>query len=452
MYCTKCGFKLAEESKFCPKCGEELINKLEKNKINDEVILKNTEKVDFFIVPTTRLVIFSILSFGFYSVYWFSLNFSAIEKRRKARNQKTHTTLWAFFNTLTSEILFKELSLIKKEATGKGFKTSPAILGVIYFIFMVFGGYILLSPFVFIYTALTFQKKVKEYNVYGLSSFNKAKFNWREIVVVTIGMIFFVISFASGMAELEESGVNENNKEVPYSSEIVNNKDEFTQEVLQSVAIDANKELPKMLDSETRLDSVSAINKGLNYNYTLVNFNKTDLADGAINDTLKADMIKSMCASPDMKFYTDNKAIMKYSYYDKNNVFIESIIINTGTDCELTFNKEIKTGVGYSDSVDIYNNFDINVTQDDNCNIEKNIKIKPTNVNLSEQDSEKYIILSFNSGKDLVDIVCPDGYYMNDCSGEFFNGSCRLERYNYDEQNDEFFCKEFSASASCSKK
>lgn len=338
MFCKKCGFKLLEESKFCPKCGENLKNeseeaKKEEFKISDNVVLKNTEKVDFFIVPTARLVIFSILSFGFYSVYWFALNFNAIEGRRKNRGKKTHPNLWGFFNTLTSEILFKELSLIRKEATGKGFKVSPAILGVIYFIFMVFGGYIFLSPFVFIYTALTFQKKVKQYNGYGLSNYSKAKFNWREIVVVIIGIIFFIISLASEMSKLENSMINNNDKEVLYSSNIVNDKDEFNQENLQYVVNELNSSLPAVIDSETILESVNVINRGLNYNYTLVNLSKADLEEGAINDALKVDMKIGICNDLDMKFYVDNKAIMKYSYYDKNDVFIESITIDTGVDC-----------------------------------------------------------------------------------------------------------------------
>ena len=120
------------------------------------------------------------MSFGLYSLYWFALNFNAIEKRRKKRGKKTHSTLWGIFNTLTSEILFRELDLIKKETTGKGFKISPAVLGVIYFVFMVFGGFVLLSPFVFIATVLIFQKKVKDYSSNGASVYKQAKFNWRK--------------------------------------------------------------------------------------------------------------------------------------------------------------------------------------------------------------------------------------------------------------------------------
>lgn len=188
MFCSTCGAELKKDFKFCQKCGQEKIVPLEAN----DSSFKNNEKIEFFIVPTLRLIVFSILSFGFYSVYWFALNFNAIEKRRKSRKQKTHTNLWAFFNMLTSEILFKELSLIKKESTGKGFKISPAILGVFYFVFMVLGSYILLSPFVFIFTALTFQKKVKEYEVYGLSNYKKAKFSWKEVLVVFISLFIFI--------------------------------------------------------------------------------------------------------------------------------------------------------------------------------------------------------------------------------------------------------------------
>ncbi|MFZ4648042.1 MAG: hypothetical protein ACOYMB_00195 [Patescibacteria group bacterium] len=163
-------------------------------KIDMDINNKNSEEViSFFIVPTWRLVIFSILSYGFYSVYWFARNFNAIEKRKKKRGEKIYSTAWGFLNILSSEILFKELSLIKKETTGEGLKIQPAILGVMYFVFMVAARYVFLVPFVFIYTALTFQKNVKKYQSNPLVVYKQAKFNWKELAIVLIGILLLVI-------------------------------------------------------------------------------------------------------------------------------------------------------------------------------------------------------------------------------------------------------------------
>jgi len=79
MKCKKCDNLVGNNFKFCNKCGESLDVDVKFKKNLDKK--EDTENVDFFMVPTWRLVIFSILSFGFYSVYLFSKNFSAIKKR-----------------------------------------------------------------------------------------------------------------------------------------------------------------------------------------------------------------------------------------------------------------------------------------------------------------------------------------------------------------------------------
>jgi len=316
MFCSTCGAELKKDFKFCQKCGQEKTVPLETN----DNSFKNNEKIEFFIVPTLRLIVFSILSFGFYSLYWFALNFNAIEKRRKKRGKKTHSTLWGIFNTLTSEILFRELDLIKKETTGKGFKISPAVLGVIYFVFMVFGGFVLLSPFVFIATVLIFQKKVKDYSSNGASVYKQAKFNWREIIIVLVGLLFFISSLFS--AFIEESNKQDLNES-------------FDSNILQSIVDEINLELPQMIDTETRLDylSVIGLKTGIDYHYTLVNLSKSDLEIGDINDMLGENVKSFVCESPDMSYFIDNELIIKYSYYDKNNTFIESIVVDTKTEC-----------------------------------------------------------------------------------------------------------------------
>ena len=434
MFCSTCGAELKKDFKFCQKCGQEKTVPLETN----DNSFKNNEKIEFFIVPTLRLIVFSILSFGFYSLYWFALNFNAIEKRRKKRGKKTHSTLWGIFNTLTSEILFRELDLIKKETTGKGFKISPAVLGVIYFVFMVFGGFVLLSPFVFIATVLIFQKKVKDYSSNGASVYKQAKFNWREIIIVLVGLLFFISSLFS--AFIEESNKQDLNES-------------FDSNILQSIVDEINLELPQMIDTETRLDylSVIGLKTGIDYHYTLVNLSKSDLEIGDINDMLGENVKSFVCESPDMSYFIDNELIIKYSYYDKNNTFIESIVLDTKTECisPLTNIEPITKSQTLDDG---YSYFRANIKQDSECNIEKNFTVNSKEINLSAQESDSLIIISFTSGRDIMDVMCPQGYAMTECAGGSFNyNACRGERYNYDEINDRLFCEELNLYISCEK-
>jgi hypothetical protein len=104
---------------------------------------------------------------------------------------------------------------------------------------------------------------------------------------------------------------------------------------MQKVAKESSEGLPKMIDSETRIDSIEGIENGLEYKYTLVNQTRADLRtnDISLTERLKPNIIKSICSSPDMSIYVRNGAILKYIYNDKNGFLIESIIVDTKTDC-----------------------------------------------------------------------------------------------------------------------
>jgi len=114
----------------------------------------------------------------------------------------------------------------------------------------------------------------------------------------------------------------------------VSNKTELTESLMQETANEINKDLPKMIDSETRLDSTVGIKNSLTYKYTLINYSLSDLEGGAsLSDMLRNDLVNSVCTTPEMDIFVKNKATLNYSYYDKNGVFIEQITINTGIDC-----------------------------------------------------------------------------------------------------------------------
>lgn len=321
MYCTNCGNKSKEGANFCGNCGgsvkeishTENIDKKAQPEI-EKVIKKieDKDKVNFFIVPTGRLVIFSILSFGFYSVYWFAKNFYALKERRKLRGKKTKEW-WAIGNAVMSNLLFSEFYLIHKEATGKKFKVPSWVFAILYFVLIVSSSYLLLSPIVFIATALIFQSVLKKYEYIGFYNYKKAKFNKKELGIIFVGIAIVLLSYWSQSGDIS-------NTKLTYSD-------------LQEIASDANKDLPEMIDEGTRIDYVTGGDGTLTYNYTLINNDKTDFEYNFFQKSLKEEMTKNICTNPDYDSFIENNIVLKYKYFDKNKILIDEITIFTGADC-----------------------------------------------------------------------------------------------------------------------
>lgn len=111
------------------------------------------------------------------------------------------------------------------------------------------------------------------------------------------------------------------------------NKTELTSEIMNQVAEDINKELPKMVDSETRLDSVYGEENTLGYKYTLVNTSLSEIDANILSANIRTRIVNSVCTTPDMAIYVKNKATINYNYYDKDGLFIDLISVNTEIDC-----------------------------------------------------------------------------------------------------------------------
>lgn len=322
MNCKKCNNHIGNNFKFCNKCGEAVANE-DVVSVNKPKEIKN---VDFFIVPTGRLVLFSILSFGFYSVYWFSHNFSAIKERRALRGKETRSGIWALLNTLTSELLFNELDLMLKESRGKGLGVSTGLLGVLYFVAMLAGGRLLLTPFVFIITATLFQRALKKYQYIGLFNYKEAKFQWKELVFVILGFLFVVGSIVNTV-------MNSNYDTSYNASTSLEQEAGLKASTMQDISAELNKKLPTMVDADTRLDSTYGIGNSLTYKYTFINLSKSDFSGISLNQESGPRIINSVCTSPEMAFFVQNKSVIRYSYYDKDGIFVETISVDTETDC-----------------------------------------------------------------------------------------------------------------------
>jgi hypothetical protein len=83
----------------------------------------------------------------------------------------------------------------------------------------------------------------------------------------------------------------------------------------------ANKDLPKMLDKETRLDSISVDNTTLKYHHILINTDKdsTEFDFALIQSEMSQKAQENLNTNPVMKDYRENNISLHYIFKDKNN-------------------------------------------------------------------------------------------------------------------------------------
>ena len=97
---------------------------------------------------------------------------------------------------------------------------------------------------------------------------------------------------------------------------------------LQLIANEMNKSCPMMVDEETRLDKVTLPSKTVfQYNYTLINYEKTEIDTVKIKNSLEQNIIRLTKTNPQMQYQRENNVTMNYIYNDKNGDYLMSIII-----------------------------------------------------------------------------------------------------------------------------
>ena len=88
---------------------------------------------------------------------------------------------------------------------------------------------------------------------------------------------------------------------------------------LKFAAAALNKTCPKMIDNQTRLDSVTVRpHKEMVYHYTLIKIIKNRFDIDAFEGYMKPIMQNQLRTNEGLKSYRENKAIMTYDYNDKD--------------------------------------------------------------------------------------------------------------------------------------
>jgi len=97
---------------------------------------------------------------------------------------------------------------------------------------------------------------------------------------------------------------------------------------LMQAAGNANRNLPIMLDSETRLDNMmSTDNKTFQYTYTLVNMETGKVDTTVMKNRAEPYIINTVKTSPEMESQRQQEITFVYYYKDKNGNYLFSVVV-----------------------------------------------------------------------------------------------------------------------------
>lgn len=99
---------------------------------------------------------------------------------------------------------------------------------------------------------------------------------------------------------------------------------------LQQAADVVNQRTPMMVDKDTRLDSAASGNQRLIYNYTLINYNASDLDREKFETALRPTLLKAGCQT--LKPLLSEGVSVHYVYKGKDAATVGSVILSPG-DC-----------------------------------------------------------------------------------------------------------------------
>ncbi|MBT8085814.1 MAG: hypothetical protein HKN35_04230 [Woeseia sp.] len=87
---------------------------------------------------------------------------------------------------------------------------------------------------------------------------------------------------------------------------------------LQEAAEDINSRLPRMLDADFRLDSMTAGNREFRYNLTIVNYLAAQVDGLVIQKKMHGKLVENFCRGETLRVFRENKIPITYIYFGKD--------------------------------------------------------------------------------------------------------------------------------------
>lgn len=103
-------------------------------------------------------------------------------------------------------------------------------------------------------------------------------------------------------------------------------------DVLAKTARQINKNLPMLVDEETRLDLTIGLDHYFMYKYTLLNYRADELDSKYIYGLIKPALTENVCTSDDMKIFIELNVPVEYLYYGNDGKKVTSVVISS-KDC-----------------------------------------------------------------------------------------------------------------------
>ncbi|UNP89072.1 DUF2569 domain-containing protein [Aeromonas encheleia] len=104
------------------------------------------------------------------------------------------------------------------------------------------------------------------------------------------------------------------------------------EEKLVRLANEMNKNLPKMLNSETTLDTVYTYSGNLQYRYSLVNYSASDIDINVLHKNMRPSLVEAACSNSTTASFMQEGIDVSYTYFDKSGEYITSIKVKH-SDC-----------------------------------------------------------------------------------------------------------------------
>lgn len=199
MFCSSCGSKIDEGSKFCQKCGAKLAGQSSESK-NE----KPLSDIEYFAISPKRLALFSVLTLGIYEIYWFYKNWQAI---KKAEGQKISPFWRAIFAVFFCHSLFKKVLESAKNHAYRG-SYSPGWLATAYIFLLVIGNGLSRVEsygvsFNLLWLIIAIATFIPLMSVQKAINFNNGKikgddvlkpgFSGGEVLLIVVGVIWFLL-------------------------------------------------------------------------------------------------------------------------------------------------------------------------------------------------------------------------------------------------------------------
>jgi len=123
------------------------------------------------------------------------------------------------------------------------------------------------------------------------------------LAVLAIGSISFIL-FAANQAD-----------------DSTKNRNRLYQNLIERSGI-LNRDLPKLLDSQTRFERAEVMNYGMRFVYTLVAVNRYQHDVEQLREQLQPSMLKAYCSADSLRFYRERAEFLVIRYLDQNDALL----------------------------------------------------------------------------------------------------------------------------------